>query len=366
MGAGERWDKADDAKLLHVFKTEPGLEKKLETADVQDVFRRHFPGKKFVNFSPVYKRKARQYALTQTLNKARKKEAEQKKGKRGKFLVGVLCNHSVLSSSFLFCCRYIDIDKVDEDDSSETDEEGSDEEEDNSAEDEDTKMPPKKTPSKAAAKPKATVESATNSMASMSVSGFKPYSMAFQSPYMVRSFLHNDRKGCTVEFLVLTVSEDDIRLSVDPGGLVLSLGIVMPEFFPEEERVLVSNMGVAGFDNNTNQYTAHQHVVQAIRREYAAEPEIVGAPQKVKLPFQCELDIAGQEMVLFNGDEEISAGLGGVQQYFSVLKVDLLAVERTTARKSKPAIRIVGSPSLADHNAAANNAAQGQQQQNQG
>ena len=217
-------------------------------------------------------------------------------------------------------------------------------------------MPPKKTPTKPKVAP-TTVDSATKSMASMSVSGFKPYSMNFVSPFMVKSFLHNDRKGVTVEFLVLTVSEESIRLSVDPGGLVLSLGIIVPDFFPEEERLLVSNMGVAGFDSNTNQYTAHQAVVQDIRKEYAAKPEIVGAPQKVKLPFQCELDIVGQELTLFNGDNEISAGLGGIQQYYSVLKVDLLAVERTTQKKSRPAMRVVGSASLADH--------QQQQQQQQ-
>ena len=178
--------------------------------------------------------------------------------------------------------------------------------------------------------------------------------------------MHNDRKGVTVEFLVLTVSEEAVRLSVDSGGLVLSLGLVMPEFFPEEERVLVSNMGIAGFDNNTNQYNAHQAVVQDIRREYAAKVEIVGAPQKVKLPFQCELGILGQELHLFNGDEDISAGLGGIQQYYSVLKVDLLAVERTTSKKTKPAMRVVGSASLADHQAAAQQQQQQQQQQQGG
>lgn len=82
MGAGD-WDKADDAKLLHVFKTQPGIHLKLDTSDIRDVFNKHWPTGKFVNFSPLYKRKARQYALTQTLNKARKKQQEEKK-KRGR------------------------------------------------------------------------------------------------------------------------------------------------------------------------------------------------------------------------------------------------------------------------------------------
>lgn len=81
MGIGD-WDKGDDAKLLHLFKKQPGLENKLQTADVKDVFQKHFSDKKFTNFSPLYKRKARQYALTQTLNKARQKAQEEKK--RGK------------------------------------------------------------------------------------------------------------------------------------------------------------------------------------------------------------------------------------------------------------------------------------------
>ena len=247
---------------------------------------------------------------------------------------------------WLFLLLVLDRDEVEiEDDSNEDNEDSS-----SAEEDEDTKMPPKqkKTPTKPKPEAPTTVDFATKAMSTMSVAGFKSWSMDFEFPYMIKSFMHNNRKGCIVEFLVLTVSEDIVRCSVDPGGLVLSFGLVVPEFFPEEERVLVSNMGVAGFDQNTSQFTAHSHVVQDIRKVYSAKPEIIGKPQKIKLPFQCELDILHQELQLFNGDELVSAGAGS-QQYFSLLKVDLLAIERTTAKKARAGMRVVGSANLADH-----------------
>ena len=64
-------------------------------------------------------------------------------------------------------------------DEEEEDEEDSDEED---SDEQDTKMPAKtpKTPLKAKAPAAAAAESVTSAMASMTVSGFKPYSMSFQ------------------------------------------------------------------------------------------------------------------------------------------------------------------------------------------
>lgn len=74
----------------------------------------------------------------------------------------------------------------------------------------------------------------------------------------------------------------------------------------------------------------------------------MGNPKVFELPFKCEEQIVHWETQLFHGNEEVSASLTE-QQYFSVLRVDLFSLKRPTGRHNRGIMRVVGSPSLADH-----------------
>jgi hypothetical protein len=124
---------------------------------------------------------------------------------------------------------------------------------------------------------------------------------------------------------------------------------VVPEFFAEEEQMMAANVGIAGFDANTSLATAHQDIVQRVRKVHNSDKDILGdTPQRVKLPFKCEEDVIHWEAMLFNGDEDVSAASGD-QQYFSVLKIDLLSSENPMQRRARGAMLVIGSPVLADH-----------------
>ena len=134
---------------------------------------------------------------------------------------------------------------------------------------------------------------------------------------------------------------------------------MVPEYFAEEERIMAANFGSAGFNANTSLATAHQDIVQRIRKVHNGDREILGdSPQRIQLPFKCEEGAIQWEFMLFNGDQYVSAASGD-QQYFSIVKIDLLSAEKTVQRRQRGAMRVVGSPNLADHAAAAAQAAAG-------
>ena len=221
---------------------------------------------------------------------------------------------------------------------------------------------PRTPPQKAAQKAAPTINELTDRVSAMAIerkkpSAYKNWSMDFNFPFMIKTFLHDGRESVTVDLLIPTVYEERVHPRVVSQGTSLAVGVAIPDFFPEEDRVLVA----MGHNNiNSSQAAAHSEVVQQIRKQYNDMPEIIGNPQIIKLPIPCKEQILHWENQLFHGDAEVSAALGE-QQYFSVLRIDLFSTKRPTGRRNRGGMRVVGSPQLADH---ARQQQQQQQQQN--
>jgi hypothetical protein len=226
---------------------------------------------------------------------------------------------------------------------------------DDDEEQEDTKMPPKKaTPSKK----DPDVDAVNTAVSNLSVNSAasKSFELSFSGPYMIKSFIHNAVKGCQVDVFVPTLVHDDVTPTVSKDGMYLEVQIVVPEFFYEEARAMQQHAGIAGVNANTNLITAHQAVVQEIRKSYSQSPAVIAKPQRIKLPFKCKVDISDWEVMNFPGitidngttvhDEHGTANAVAVpmQQYYAVLKVDLVADERMAARKPTGRSRIIQTP----------------------
>jgi hypothetical protein len=220
--------------------------------------------------------------------------------------------------------------------------------------DDEAKMPPKKSP--AAAKKEPDVDGVSTGVSNMNVSSYKSWELAFAGPLMVKSFMHNNIKGCQVDVWVPTLLHDSVFPTVSKDGMYLEVQIVVPEFFYEEARAMQQHAGIAGVNANTNLITAHQAVVQEIRKSYSQSPAVIAKPQRIKLPFKCKVDISDWEVMNFPGitidngttvhDEHGTANAVAVpmQQYYAVLKVDLVADERMAARKPTGRSRIIQTP----------------------
>ena len=317
-------------------------------------------GKTFLLFQPaLYRKKARNWITHQSLAGARKGTGEEQDNNDDKdedndndnfksfwnywcLFYWLVC---LLTKSFLLLVVL------------EADKEEEEEEFDVSFDNDNTAMPPKKEKKPAAAKGADTDSKLASTMKGMTIDTFKRWSMNFTFPFMIKEFIHNNRKCCTVELLVPTVDETSVRPVVSPGLEHLHVSVVVPAFFPEYDRIEAANFGDAAFHGNTSIATAHHNVVQNICTSFAAKNEVIGDPMKIKLPFKVEESIAHWELQLYHGNAEVSAASGD-QQYFSLLKVDLISIERVFV---KPAggLRVVGSPNAADHRAAAAGAAAG-------
>lgn len=215
-------------------------------------------------------------------------------------------------------------------------------------------MPPKKAtavPKKAAAEA-AGISGISEGISGMSVSSsFKMFEMSFCGPFMIKSFVWNNQRGCQVDVFVPTLDVDDVVPNVSKDGLYLEVQLAVPEFFYEEARALQQTAGTAGVNANTHIVTAHQDVVQEVRKAYHHSPKVFGKPQRIKLPFKCHLDIPEWEVMNFAGvgieDGSLQDAAGNplpVQQYHAVLKVDLLADERRAAKKVAGRARIIQTP----------------------
>ena len=128
-------------------------------------------------------------------------------------------------------------------------------------EEEEEDMPLKKRePCEAAQKAAETIEEVTASVTSMSIrlsmkEKYRSWSMDFTFPFMMKTFVHNAHESATIDVILPTVHEDFVHPRIVEGGTQLSVTIAVPEFFPEEERVMVS---AENEDLNTNQASSHQ------------------------------------------------------------------------------------------------------------
>jgi hypothetical protein len=69
-----RWGNSDDAKLTTLWNTpHNGVDPtKLDVDSVKAVHSKHFPEKKYANFAPLYRHKARSFNVARSLDGHRK------------------------------------------------------------------------------------------------------------------------------------------------------------------------------------------------------------------------------------------------------------------------------------------------------
>lgn len=221
-------------------------------------------------------------------------------------------------------------------------------------EEEDT-MPPKKAAPKSAAPKKEAPATSVDELAA-GVSGLSVnskasnFELSFVGPFFVKSYVWNDQYKIQVDVYVPTLGEDNLLVNVSKDGYYLEVTVACPEVFYEADRIMAANNGVAGVDANSHLVTAHQDVVQEVRTAYATKAFVHGKPQRIKLPVKCQTDIEAWEIQNYatiqidNGTVDAAGDPVPMQQYMSVLKVDLNAEQRRTQRKVRGRSRIIQTP----------------------
>ena len=96
------------------------------------------------------------------------------------------------------------------------------------------------------------------------------------------------------------------------------------------------------FNEDTHKATALQEVVGRHTADLDIEEPMMGAPMQVKLPFKCEEDIKEWEIIAYDNDDKFNKEVGA-NQYFFVLAVNLVGVEKVKKVKKTGAFRNLGT-----------------------
>lgn len=201
---------------------------------------------------------------------------------------------------------------------------------------------------------KMTVTKPSGGASSGAAGSGSPFSASFQYPYLKYNYVNDGRRCCTIDFLIINQGKDNFRPKITGDGTVLELGTIVPEFFFEPSRLLIANANDNKFSENTNKATAFQETAAKVTASLGEGEPLLGAPQKIKLDFKVEDEIANWEMQAFeNDDEDFANDCGGVPQMFFVLTVDLIGVEKIKKEKKKGGFRLFGSPNKQEGGVAA-------------
>jgi hypothetical protein len=294
-----KWSKADNSKLAELFPKgtcNHGISTKdLSAKYIYKVIKDHFPDREFKNFSVLFRCKARAWNLnlSQTL--------------QGQQWFQLPCLYFVSLMYILIVSEgekgTNKADEGDEGENQDVDDEDSIEE---SERGEGTETPKKKAP---------TVDDLEEELSTMkihkpSASSSGPYNMSFRSPYIQYTNIEDERRHVCTDFLVPGWKKESFHPKVE--GMDLVLGVAMPEVFFNENHIALSNAHDMDFNKNTNKATAFMEVTGKIVSDLEDGEEIVADPQRVKLPFAVEDEIADREMQAFENHDaiEIADSLG--------------------------------------------------------
>jgi hypothetical protein len=185
----------------------------------------------------------------------------------------------------------------------------------------------------------------TISKPSSSTAITKTASLGFQFPYIMYSYIEDRRHCVSIDFLVIGMGKANFRPKVVQNGKVFQLGMVIPDFLVDTNRLQVANEGDKGFNRRTHKATAFEEIVAKITANHDGEEPLLGEPMKIALPIQCEEEIKDWEILAFDNADVEWCDQMECQQHFFLLSVDLIGTAKIGKEKKKGGFRKLGSPS---------------------
>lgn len=92
-----------------------------------------------------------------------------------------------------------------------------------------------------------------------------PFKMDFVYPHVLHDYVADDRRHCTVDFLVPTMAKNLFCPSVNVAKQSLDLLTVVPGFFANKQRLMAAFAAETGFGENTHRATAMGEFVMTLR-----------------------------------------------------------------------------------------------------
>ena len=196
--------------------------------------------------------------------------------------------------------------------------------------------------------PSSTVDDLAEELGTMVIgkTSSGPFSMGFSFPYIMYKYVDENRRKITIDFLVFGVQKAFFKPKVVQDGRAIQVGVRIPDFFPDDWRLQVANTNSRSFNTNTNKATALREVVAKICDEQDDNQDgFIGPPQVIKLTDKVDEEILYWEIHAFENDcAKMATKFAGNQQYFFILTIDLLVVERVKKVNRRGAMKVFASP----------------------
>ena len=170
------------------------------------------------------------------------------------------------------------------------------------------------------------------------------FSTGFAFPYILYKYVEDNRRKITIDFLVLGMHRSMYRPIISSDHKSLLLGVVVPAFFTDQNRLQLAHGLDDTFTEDTNKATAFQEVTATMTNHLDAETPLIGAPQVVRLGHEVEEEIDSWELQAFENDDPRFTNLVGENQHFFVLTVDLFIAGKVKKQRKVGGMRILGSP----------------------
>ncbi|KAL7567821.1 hypothetical protein ACA910_000569 [Epithemia clementina (nom. ined.)] len=125
------------------------------------------------------------------------------------------------------------------------------------------------------------------------------FDMDFKMPTMMYIYKEGDQMLVSVDMLVPGLSKSSFRPKLTPDGLELQVGIVVPTFFIQKNRLMSFNQRLDGNSHKATSFKQTSDLVKKLYGEGTKEEPIIGNPQLMTLPFPFKPAYLKWELLLF-------------------------------------------------------------------
>ncbi|KAL7555823.1 hypothetical protein ACA910_015228 [Epithemia clementina (nom. ined.)] len=161
------------------------------------------------------------------------------------------------------------------------------------------------------------------------------FDMDLKMPSMMYVFKEGDQVLVSVDMLVPGLSKSSFWPKLRSDGLELQVGIVVPTFFIQKNRLILSNQRL---DDNSHKATSFKQTSDSVKKLYGnwtTDKPIIGNPQLMMLPFLCEPAYLKWELLVFESrDKDFIEKQGGDAEKAGLWVLSI--VMRSTVPRTKP------------------------------
>ena len=134
------------------------------------------------------------------------------------------------------------------------------------------------------------VENICATLDSMSLvsSSSKEFSIAFTYPFLMYNYMDRRQKKITIDLCVPSLPSENFNVKFNEYGAEILVYTKLPDFFTMTSRITMNNDKL---NDNSSKVVAFEECVTRLGVETDHEVNLYGPPQRIKLPFKCDVKI---------------------------------------------------------------------------